>query len=567
MDQADRQEKVSEVEVIKRNSRHLRGSIAEELANGEPSFTEESRQLLKFHGVYQQDDRDLRAKLRKEGKDKHYIMMVRARIPGGVLTPDQYLQFDRVTDWYGGGTLRVTTRQTIQLHYVLKRNLKQAIRALNDVMVTTLNGCGDQVRNVIACAAPVADDVHRELREDVLALVDKVGAKTRAYHEIWLDGEPVAGTPDEDEEPLYKDVYLPRKFKFGFAIEGDNCIDVYSNDVGIVAHPEGGHVKGYTILVGGGMGRTASMKQTYPRLASPLGYVPRADLVDACVAVLTAYRDYGNRANRRRARLKYLIDERGLDWFRGEVQSRFGRLLADAPDLVWQDAHDHYGWHPQGDGRWYLGLFVENGRIKDEGEFRLKTALRAVVERWRPTVHLTTQQNVILAGFAEADRPEVEAVLRSHGVRLAHEWSRVMLNSMACVGLPTCGLSVADSERALPQVLPQLERIITGLGLADEDITIRMTGCPNGCARPYISDIAFVGRSPNKYDVFLGGDFLGRHLNKLYKELVPLDQLAAEVEPVLAAFAREREPGERFGDFVRRKGVDYFRELNVGLSS
>ncbi|GGJ05404.1 sulfite reductase subunit beta [Alicyclobacillus cellulosilyticus] len=554
----------SEVEVIKRESRYLRGTLKEALQDGTPSFDEANRQILKFHGVYQQDDRDLRAKLRKEGKDKHYIMMVRARIPGGVLKPEQYLKFDELADKYSEyGTLRITTRQTIQLHGVLKRDLKATIRELNEALVTTLGGCGDQVRNTITCAAPGSERYHEEIREDLLGIVDRVGAKTHAYHEIWLDGEPIQLGEGVEEEPLYGDVYLPRKFKIGIAIEGDNCIDVYANDLGIVAHVDGEHVTGYTILVGGGMGRTATVKDTYPRLASPLGYVPRQDLFDTVVAIITVQRDYGDRKDRRYARMKYLLDRRGLDWFRAEVEQRLGKKLAPPRDLVWHRAHDHLGWHTQKAGYSYIGIYVQNGRVKDTEDVKLKSVLRDIVASYRPTVRLTTQQNIILSDIPNHLRGEIEAKLRAAGVKLAEELSNVRKSAMACVALPTCGLATAESERALPTILPEFERLFAEYGIADEHISIRMTGCPNGCARPYIGDIAFVGRSPGKYDLFLGGDFKGTRLNQLYKQLVPIDKLVEEVRPIVAAYAKERQPGEGFGDFVHRVGLDRFREAQV----
>lgn len=555
--------KESKVEIIKREGDHLRGTISEELANDKAYFSDESYQLLKFHGIYQQDDRDVRRKLRQEGKDKYHIMMVRARIPGGVLTPEQYLAFDDITDRYGGGTLRVTTRQTLQLHYILKSNIKAAIRSMNEALVTTLNGCGDQARNTIGCAEPIDDGMHREIRDDLLALAQTVGAKTNAYHEIWMDGEKVPLEDHAEEEPLYGETYLPRKFKIGFAIAGDNCVDVYANDLGVVAHGTADHVEGYTILAGGGMGRTATIKTTYARLATPIAYVPRDELTAIAVAVLSTFRDFGNRSDRRHARLKYLLDSRGLDWFKAELAARLGHALTPPRDLDWENGHDHLGWHRQGDGRWYLGLFVENGRVKDAPGFSLKSALRRIVERWRPTVHFTSQQNVLLAGFDPTVRVAVEDVLKAAGVKLPGEISNTRLHSMACVGLPTCGLATADSERALPDLLPQFEALFDRLGLEDEAISIRMTGCANGCARPYIADIGLVGRTPGKYDLHLGGDFLGRRLNRVYKELVPIERIVGEVSPIVEAFARERNPRERFGDFCERVGLERFAQAEA----
>jgi sulfite reductase (ferredoxin) len=550
----------SKVEVIKRESRYLRGTLKEALVDGEAKFSEENVQVLKFHGVYQQDDRDLRAQLKKEGKDRHWIMMVRARIPGGVLTADQYLAFDRIASTLTEyGSIRITTRQTIQLHGVVKDRLKETIREINEVLITTLGGCGDQVRNITCCPAPGDEPFRAQMREDVLALVDRLGAKTHAYHEIWLDGEPVEVGPGETEEPIYGDVYLPRKFKIALAPEGDNCIDVYDNDVGLVAHVEDGHVAGYTVLVGGGMGRTASDPNTYPRLATPMAYVPREEVVDVVTAIVTVQRDFGDRSNRRFARLKYTIDRGGFDWFRGEVEQRLGRTLAPPRTLAWDSGDDHFGWHREGDGVSYLGLFIPQGRVTDTETLPLKSGLRQVVERFRPTVRLTPQQNVILSGIPDDQKAAVEQCLREAGIPLPGAWSLARKRAMACVALPTCGLAVAESERVLPEVVAQFERLFEELGIEDAGITLRMTGCPNGCARPYNANIAFVGRTLGKYDVFLGGSDVGTALNERFQEVVPLDNLVDAVRPVLEAYAKEREPGEPFGDFCRRVGLHRFR--------
>ncbi|MGG1313851.1 NADPH-dependent assimilatory sulfite reductase hemoprotein subunit [Cohnella laeviribosi] len=557
-------EKESKIEAIKRQSRYLRGTIKEALQDGKPMFSEEDIQVLKFHGVYQQDDRDLRSKLVKEGKEKHYSMMIRARIPGGVLSPDQYLVFDRLASEYSEyGTLRITTRQTLQLHGILKGNLKTTIQSLNEALITTLGACGDSGRNIICCAKPGDEPFRDEMREDLLALTDRLSAKTNAYHEIWLDGEPVRLSDGETEEPLYGDSYLPRKFKVAIVPEGDNCLDVYDNDVGLVAHIEDGRVAGYTVLVGGGMGRTAVDQSTYPRLASPLCYVSRKDVVDTildtCVAIVAIERDFGDRSNRRFARMKYLIDRRGLDWFRQEVEARLGRKLEPPRTLQWHNGHDHLGWHRERDGISCLGLFIPYGRIKDTENMQLKSVLRDLVLELRPTVRFTAQQNVILSGIPDELRPAVEERLRSAGVPLPQELSTVRQNTMACVALPTCGLALAESERALPDLLPPFERLFEELGLAGETVTIRMTGCANGCARPYNANIAFIGRASGKYDIFLGGSALGTALNERFREAVPFDRLVDAVRPVLEAFAHEREQGEDFGSYWRRVGLERFR--------
>ncbi|MBX6395167.1 MAG: NADPH-dependent assimilatory sulfite reductase hemoprotein subunit [Alicyclobacillaceae bacterium] len=553
----------SKVEEIKRNSRYLRGTIAEELKEDSTKFSEENEQILKFHGIYQQDDRDLRQARKKEGLEPHYQMMVRARIPGGVVRPEAYLVFDELSDRYGNGSLRVTTRQTFQLHGVLKGNLKATIRRINDQLITTLGGCGDQVRNILLCPAPLHNPFRKELEAVLHQLVDALSAKTPAYHEIWLDGEKVAGGEPEEAagevEPLYGATYLPRKFKVAIAIEGDNCVDVYTNDLGFVAHRDGDRLDGFTVLVGGGMGRSAPRPDTYPRLADAIGFVTPDRVVELARTVVSIQRDYGNRSDRKQARMKYLIDKKGLDWFKEELERRLGWKLDPARRLEWGDTEDHLGWHEQGDGRLWLGLYLPNGRIKDTEDRQLKRALREIVERHRPLIRLTTQQNLLLSDIDPSARDDIEDTLRRYGVTPAEELDPVIRYSMACVALPTCGLAVAESERALPGVLKELQETLTELGLAGERISVRMTGCPNGCSRPYVGDIGFVGRSLGKYDIWLGGDYDGTRLSQLFEELVPYSELVSRLRPLLAAFKEERRPGETFGAYCTRIGIDELR--------
>ncbi len=543
------------VEEIKKHSRHLRGSIVEELVNGKTYFTEESIQLLKFHGMYQQDDRDLRQQLKKDGKEKAYSMMIRARIPGGVLTSNAYLTFDRLSEQYGNNTLRITTRQTFQIHGILKTDVEQTIRSLHDTMVTTLGGCGDQVRNILLCPAPHEGLFYEQLRTQLELLVDELSAKTAAYHEIWLDGEKVASS-QEEEEPLYGQTYLPRKFKLAIAVEQDNCLDVYANDLGIVAHREGDAVSGYTLLVGGGMGRNHTKKDTYPRVATPLCFILPDDLVETVVAIVSIQRDYGNRSDRQHSRFKYLLDERGLPWFSQELQKILGRSLTPARDLTWSQTTDHLGWHKQGENTWFLGLPIQNGRIRDTDSLQLKTALRRVVERFSPEIHLTTSQNMLLCHLREDDKPFIESMLREHGVQLVEDLSLIERYAMACPALPTCGLAITESERVMPTFLTNLSQILIELGLENEEITVRMTGCPNGCARPYVSDIGLVGRAPDKYDVYLGGDFYGTRLNDLYAELVTFSALPFVLRDILLDFKHNRIGNERFGTYCHRISIE-----------
>ncbi|HLH68272.1 MAG TPA: NADPH-dependent assimilatory sulfite reductase hemoprotein subunit [Candidatus Dormibacteraeota bacterium] len=551
---------LSRIEHIKAASNHLRGTIREELEQDTPAFTEEAAQILKFHGVYQQDDRDRRRAARASGGGKHYVMMVRTRIPGGRVSPEGYLAHDEIAERWGNGTIRVTTRQDFQLHGVLKRDLRTAIRAINQALMTTLGGCGDQERNVMCCPAPLGDRLREEVRVFLRELVGALTPATRAYHEIWIDDQLVA-SGREEAEPLYGDRYLPRKFKTGIALEDDNCVDVYANDLALIAlrSPEGG-LAGFDVLVGGGLGRTANKPDTFPAVAVPLGFVPPEEAVEVCRAVVMTQRDFGNRSDRRHARLKYLLHERGIDWFRRQVEERAGFPLQEFRPVRRIALDDHLGWHEQRDGRYFYGLYVENGRIADGAGHRLRTALRRLVHELRPTLYLTPQQNVILAGLEPEARREVEGTLRAHGVPLTEELPNALRHAMACPALPTCGLAVAESERALPGLIRRVQAIVAELGLEDERISYRMTGCPNGCARPYLGDVGLVGTTLGKYDVFLGGDFEGTRLNRLFARNVPLEEIPRLLRPVLAAFRDERGPGERFGDWCHRVGVEALAE-------
>jgi sulfite reductase (ferredoxin) len=557
----------SKVERVKEASRALRGTIAEDLATDSPTFAGDNAQLLKFHGIYQQEDRDKRKEARQRGLDRHYQMMVRTRIPGGLVGPEGYIAHDEIADRWGNQTLRITTRQDFQLHGVLKGDLWASIHAIDEALMTTLGGCGDQVRNVMCCPAPLQDRLRTQLRAALPALVDGLTPTTRAYHQIWVDGELLAdGEPEPDA--LYGTRYLPRKFKVGVAVEGDNCIDVYSDDLGLVAMrgPDGG-LDGFTVLVGGGLGRTNNKPDTYPAVARPLAHVPTCHLVETARAVVAVQRDFGNRTDRRHARLKYVLAERGLPWFRDQVQSRVPFELAAPRPLLWEPLDDHMGWHEQGDGRLFYGLFVENGRIRDAGELRLKTALRRLVEEHRPVLWMTAQQNLIVGGIEPARRDAIERLLTQHGVPLTEHVSQTLRNSMACPAVPTCGLAVAESERVLPDLARRLEAVVAELGLADERISFRMTGCPNGCARPYLGDVGFVGTTLGKYDVFLGGDFVGTRLNSLFAHNVPLAEIPALLRGPLAAFATEREAGEGFGDWCDRTGMNALRERFTQLAT
>ena len=550
----------SKNESIKSKSDHLRGRIKDELADDMPAFTDESEQLLKFHGIYQQDDRDRRKEARAKGLDKHHQLMIRTRIPGGIVSADAYLAHDDVSQRWANGTLRVTTRQDFQLHGVLKGGVKKSIRAINDALLTTLGGCGDVERNIMCCPEPLSDEFHGQLDRSIAQMVAALTPRTRAYHEIWLDGEVVKSSEPE-VEPLYGEQYLPRKFKTTVAIEGDNCVDVYANDLAIVAmRGPGDSVRGFDVLVGGGLGRTHNKPETFVAVAVPLAYVEPDQIVDVAREVVAVQRDYGDRTNRRHARLKYTIADRGIDWFRGEVQSRLSFKLQPAEPLSWKPVDDHLGWHEQGDGKLYVGIYIENGRIADVGDVRSRTALRRIVEEIRPQVRLTAQQNVILAGIGPEQRPRVDQLMEQHGIAPVESIARAIRYSMACPAIPTCGLAVAEAERAMPGLVRRLAGLLDELGLAGERISFRMSGCPNGCSRPYLGDVGFVGTTLGKYDVMLAGDFNGTRLNRLYAPNVPIADIPSLLRPTLEAFRDERDPAEGFGDWVERTGLERLRE-------
>jgi sulfite reductase (ferredoxin) len=570
----------SKLEAIKVASEYLKVQVVDELGNGQSHFSDDAANVLKFHGSYQQDDRDLRTLLKKEGKEKAYSFMVRIRMPGGKLaTARQYLGCAELARTVGTGTLRITTRQEFQIHGVLKDDLPATIRRVNEVLLSTLGACGDVERNVLCCPAPRRDGVRDAMQADAAAWAAHAAPRTSSYWEIWLDGEKIDNpllpspgpvqvpTPGDDPvEPLYGKAYLPRKFKTAFALPEDNCTDIHANDLGFLAVVEAGVLTGYNVLVGGGLGTTPSAQKTFPFLAVPLGHVARAEVRTIGEAVLKVFRDFGNRSDRKRARLKYLIQDWGLPAFRAKVEEYLGRPLADPKPVVVTDVDDHLGWHEQGDGKLFLGLPVENGRIKDDGPLRLFRGLETFFQQYGTPARLTCQQSIILADLDPSWRGAIEAWLEEYGIASVEKVSTVRRWSMACPAFPTCGLAVTEAERAMPAVMDQLERELSALGLQDERLTVRMTGCPNGCARPYNADIGLVGRSatrnpdgtpgPGTYTLFLGGRTTGERLNVEYKDYVPQNEVAVVLAPVFARFKSERQPGETFGDFCHRVGVE-----------
>jgi len=550
-------------ERIKLDSDYLRGTITEGLADRiTGAIAPEDNQLTKFHGIYQQDDRDLRNERRRQKLEPAYQFMVRVRLPGGVCTTEQWLRLDELAREYGNGTLRLTTRQTFQFHGVLKRNLKATIQGIHAALLDTIAACGDDNRGVMCSVNPHESAVHAAVQPLAKQVSDHLAPRTRAYHEVWLDEERVASSEGEEQEPLYGPTYLPRKFKIGFAVPPTNDIDVFSQDIGFIAIAEHGELAGFNVCVGGGMGRTDNEPATYPRLADVIGFCRPEQAVDVAEKIVTIQRDYGDRVDRAHARMKYTIDDRGLDWFQAELERRLGWQLEAPRDYRFEHNGDRYGWVQGEDGRWHYTLFIENGRVKDAGEMRLITGLRELARVHPGEYRLTGNQNLIIAGVPEDHKASVEAMLDEHGIRQPGHYTALRLNSMACVAFPTCGLAMAESERYLPELITKLERIAEEAGIPDQPIIVRMTGCPNGCARPYLGEIGFAGRGPGKYDLFLGAGFHGQRLNKPYLYNIDEAQILETLEPMIHHYARERDEGEPFGDFVIRAG--YVKAVEAG---
>ena len=540
-------------EQIKAESRFLRGHIREDLEDpSSGTISEDSAQLTKFHGVYPQDDRDQRVQRRREGKDKAYIFMARVRVPGGVCTPQQWLAMDAVSDAYGNGTLKITNRQSFQLHGVIKSNLRAAIREVNRALLDTLAACGDVNRNVMCNPNPHLSALHAETLGIARAVAERLLPRTRAYHELWIEDTLVAGgEPPEDEEPLYGRTYLPRKFKIVFAVPPSNDVDVFAHDLGFIAiTDEAGRLAGFDVTVGGGMGMTHGQAETYPRLADVLGFCRPDQVVDVAEKIVTVQRDFGDRTDRKHARFKYTVADRGLAWIRAEVERRLGWELGSPRRFEFTGTGDRYGWTEGPNGDAHFTLFIENGRVKGP----TKTALREIAKVHKGDFRLTPNQHLMIASVATADRPRIGALLREHVLDGAHRASGRRLNAMACVALPTCGLALAESERYLPDLVTELEAEVEAAGLRDDAIVIRMTGCPNGCGRPFLAEIGFVGKAPGKYNVYLGAAFNGTRMNALYKPSVAAAEIVPLVRPMLRRYAMERIPGERFGDFAIRMG-------------
>lgn len=541
------------VEDIKRGSHALRGTLVESLNDPVTGAIAESDQvLIKFHGSYQQDDRDLREERRKQKLEPAYSFMIRTRTAGGVVSPEQWLKLDAIANRFANGTLRITTRQAFQFHGVIKRALKPTMQAINAALIDTLAACGDVNRNVMVGANPELSPLHAAVHQDAAALSEHLLPNTRAYYEIWLDEEKVAGG---EEEPIYGPTYLPRKFKIAFAIPPLNDVDVLAHDLGFIAIEEGGEVVGYNVSVGGGMGSTHGDPETYPLLAQVLGFVLREQVNALAEAVVTAQRDLGNRAVRKRARLKYTIESVGLATFRAEVEKRAGFALSAARPYAFEHNGDRFGWVVGDNGHWHLTLRVPAGRVADTVEASRLLGLREIARVHRGHFRLTPNQNVIVADIAPQQKARIELLVKKHGLDVDRRHSQLSRKAIACVALPTCGLAMAEAERYLPEIVGKLEVLLERYALSEAPIVLRISGCPNGCSRPYLAEIALVGKAPGRYNLMLGGDARGQRLNQLHRENIDEAEILAVLEPMLARYAAERGEREGFGDFLLRAGL------------
>lgn len=555
----------SDVEEIKRRSDYLRGSLAETLEDRiTGSIPEDDNRLMKFHGSYMQDDRDLRNERNKQKLEPAYQFMVRVRAAGGVVTPEQWLMMDHIAQQYANGTIRLTTRQSFQLHGVIKWNMKNVIKEVNDALLSTLAACGDVNRNVMCNPNPYESEVHQQVYEWAKKVSNHLDPRTRAYHEIWLDEEKIVDSREGvEQEPIYGPVYLPRKFKIGIAVPPANDVDVFSQDLGFIAIHEEGRLLGFNVAVGGGMGMSHGDPKTYPQVARVIGFILPEQLLDVAEKTVTIQRDYGDRSVRKHARFKYTIDDRGIEWFINELEQRLGWELEEARPYHFVHNGDRYGWVKGSDDNWHFTLFIQNGRVKDEDNYLMMSGLREIAKVHSGDFRLTPNQNLIIGNVTSEKKQEIEQLIQAYGLTDGTSYSALRRNSMACVAFPTCGLAMAESERYLPTLLDKIELILDEAGLRDEEIVIRMTGCPNGCARPALAEIAFIGKAVGKYNMYLGGGFSGNRLNKLYRENIGETEILEELRPILNRYAKERKEGEHFGDFVIR--AEYVKEVRSGL--
>jgi sulfite reductase (NADPH) hemoprotein beta-component len=554
-------DELSELERIKYESNYLRGTLVESLADpitGSLAFAD--TQLSKFHGMYQQADRDLEKERKRQKLEPAYSFLIRVRVPGGVVTPKQWLQMDWISEEYANHTLKLTTRQAFQLHGVIKTNLKKTVQAMNSELMDTIAACGDVNRNVMCHPNPAESELHAEVAETARRISEHLLPSSTAYHEIWLDQKLIADSK-KDVEPIYGDRYLPRKFKIAIAIPPYNDSDIFSQDLGFIAIVEKNLIIGYNVIVGGGMGTTFGMPETYPRLAEVIGFCTSEQIVDVAEKVLLVQRDNGNRQNRKISRLKYTIDRLGIEAFKAELQRYLGFELEEAKPYAFTRNGDRLGWKKGADSKWSLSLFVEGGRVADKNGFNLKSALREAAQNISGQFILTGNQNLVIANVSADEKKRISEILKKNGV-LPGEISGLRQNSIACVALNTCGLAFAEAERYLPSLITKIESILDQHGLFKQEIVIRMTGCPNGCGRPYLAEVGFVGKSEGHYNLYLGGNFNGTRLNSLYKETLTEDEILVELTPIIADYAQNRSDGEKFGDFVIRK--QYVKEIIKG---
>lgn len=548
------EKKLSANEYIKTRSNYLRGTIAKELADlSTGSMCEDDQQLLKFHGTYQQDDRDIRAGRRKHKLEKAYSFMIRIRVPGGVATATQWLETDRLATQFANGTIKLTTRQAFQFHGIIKTNLKRTIAEINQAAMDTIAACGDVNRNVMCNPNPYLSEIHAQALKAAQDISTHLTPQTRAYHEIWLDGEKIESS-EEEVEPIYGKTYLPRKFKITVAVPPSNDVDIYANCLSFIAVVEEGKLVGYNVAVGGGMGSTHGNEATYPRLADVIAFCTPEQVVDVSEKVVMVQRDFGDRTDRKHSRFKYTVDDHGPEWILAKLNEYLGYNLEPVRPFVFESNGDRYGWVEDTNGNSHLTLFIPGGRVLDTPTYPMRTGLREIAKIHEGDFRLTANQNLIIANVSPEKRPQIEKLLEEYGIKDSHHQSALRLNSLACVSLPTCGLALAEAERFLPTVLTDLEESLEATGLRHDAITIRMTGCPNGCARPFISEIGFVGRGPDHYNLYLGGGFSGQRLSKLYRENIPSSQIKGLLTPIFNHYAKERREGERFGDFCIREG-------------
>lgn len=555
-------DKRTPVEGIKEDSAFLRGTLVDSLADGATgTLADDDAQLSKFHGFYQQDDRDVRAERTERKLEPLQSFMIRVRVPGGVATPAQWLAMSELARTHANQSLRLTTRQAFQFHGVFKDRLQQTIAAINESLLDTIAACGDVNRNVMCTPIAERSTIHSAAYEAAAAISEHLTPNTSAYHEIWLGKKRVAG--GEDVEPIYGPTYLPRKFKIGVAIPPSNDVDVFSQDLGFIAIEESGELKGFNVTVGGGMGMQHGDPETYPRVADVIGFCTPEQVTEVAEHVVTVQRDYGDRTNRKHARLKYTIDDRGIDWFAGEVEKRLGYALEPAREFQFTSRGDEFGWTHDLNGDWHLALFVPEGRMTDSEDVQWLTAFERIANTHQGTFRLTANQNVVISGLRESDRTSVERILQETGIANTQDVSPLRQQALACVALPTCSLAMAEAERYLPRLTAKIEALLSQFSILDEDISLRVTGCPNGCARPYLAEIALVGKAPGRYSLFLGGSADGRRLNRLAHDNLDEAQILAELERWFAAFVALRRAGESFGDFVERHDLTTPGEFNV----